>query len=234
MTSRLVRFLPAAVLGAVAVVFYASGAAAELSPRGLVEHGQAWRAAAERHPVQAIAVYLPTFAVLGAAGLPVGMILTVLAGAIFGAVIGGFAAMAGAALAAILGYGAARSLFGEQLTAWLVRRWPHVGAGVDRLRDGGFWPVVGARLFPAMPFALVNIAAGAARIRPGTFLTASIVGGLPSAFIFAALGSGVVGQAATESLSEASRSPKIWLPLLALSLLSLVPLVLARRRPAAS
>jgi uncharacterized membrane protein YdjX (TVP38/TMEM64 family) len=234
MTSKLARFLPAAVLAAVAVAFYASGAAAHLSPRGLLEHGQAWRAGAVRHPLQAITLFLPAFAVLAAAGLPVAMILTVLAGVLFGPVFGGLAAVAGAALAAMLGYGAARSLFGEHLSAWLIRARPRVGATVDRLREGGFWPVVSARLFPAMPFALVNLAAGAARIRPATFLTASIVGGLPSAFIFAALGSGVVSQAATETFSEASRSPKIWLPLLALSFLSLLPFVLARRRAATS
>lgn len=234
MSSQLKRFLPAVLLAGVALAFYGSGAAADLSPVGLVEHAQAWRALAQRHPYQAIVIYLPMFAVLAAAGLPVAMVLTMLAGVLFGPVLGGMAAIGGGALAALLGYGAARSLLGRQAAKWMGAHWPQVVGNVDRLRHGGFWPVVGARLFPAMPFALVNFAAGAARIPARSFLTGSIIGGLPSAFIFASLGSGIAAHEGRASLMEASHSPKIWLPLLALSVLSVVPVVLAWRRAATS
>jgi uncharacterized membrane protein YdjX (TVP38/TMEM64 family) len=234
MPRRLIlRLLPAFALVAVAVAFFASGAASDLSASGLAAHERAWRAAAARDPATSLAAYVAVYAVLAAAGLPVAMILTVTGGVIFGPVRGAVAALAAANLAALIGYWAARSAFGP-----LMSRWLHAGEGRARrlvrdLRARGFWPILAARLMPLAPFALVNLAAGLARVRLRAFVGATLLGGLPSAFIGATLGAGLGDSLTADSLAEAMRSPLVWGPLLALAALSAAPVALARRRAAA-
>lgn len=103
---------------------------------------------------------------------------------------------------------------------------------VQTLSRRSFWPVLTARLLPIMPFALVNVASGLARVAVAPYLAATLIGGLPSSLIYARLGSAADGALRAPSLLEAARSPSVWGPILALSALSTLPLLLSRsRRP---
>lgn len=231
----LLRLLPALLLVGVAVVFFASGASAELTPSGLAAHAQAWRVAAAREPVQSLAIYVAAYAILTAAGMPIAMGLTIAGGLIFGPVVGGFAALGSASAAALIGYAAARSALGPVVAQWLGEGGGKAAAFIEALRARAFWPIVAGRLMPIMPFPLINYAAGVARVPPGAFLAATVAGGIPSAFLFATLGSGLGANLSATGLGQAVRSPQIWGPLLALSVLSALPVVLrARRRASAS
>lgn len=225
---RLVRLLPVLGLAAVAAAFFASGAGSSLSPAGLAAHAQDWRHDAAQEPLASLAIYVTAYAALTAAGLPVALMLTIAGGLVFGAVEGALAASAAANLAALVTYAAARSA----LAPVLVRRLPAEGrlAGVVAgLRRQGFWPILSARLMPVMPFALVNVASGLARVPLPAFVGATIVGGLPSSFIYGGLGAGLGANLSAGDLGQAARSPLIWAPLLGLSVLSLLPVVIARR-----
>jgi uncharacterized membrane protein YdjX (TVP38/TMEM64 family) len=231
MVRTLLRLLPALLLIAVAVVFFASGAAGELSVRGLASHAQAWRATAAEHPALTLGIYIAAYAVLAAAALPVAMILTVAAGVMFGPVRGALVAIAAANLAAVIGYAAARSALGPAIATFLSGREGRLARLVEALRARGFWPIMAARLMPVMPFAAVNIAGGLARTPIWIFVAATLIGGIPSAFVGAWLGAELGTQLSATTLAHAVRSPLVWGPLLLLSVLSALPLVL-RRRPA--
>lgn len=227
----IVRLLPVFGLAIVAVAFFASGAGAHLSPAGLAANAQGWRLAAAREPLVSLAIYVTAYAALTAAGLPVALMLTIAGGVVFGAVEGALAACAAANLAALITYAAARSA----LAPVLVRRLPadgRVAALVEALRRRGFWPILSARLMPVMPFALVNVASGLARVPLPAFVGATIVGGLPSSMIYGGLGAGLGANLSAGDLGQAARSPLIWGPLLALSVLSLLPVALTARRRA--
>lgn len=226
------RILPLAVLVLVAVAVFASGVGSDLTLSGLARHEQAWRAAAAREPAVSLITFMAVYAVLTAAGLPVALVLTLTGGAVFGPVRGALAALAAANVAALIGYAAARSALGPAMGRWLEAGGGHARELVRRLRERAFWTILAARLMPAMPFAAVNVAGGLARAPLKAFVGASVLGGLPSAFIGATLGAGVGAELSAESLAHAVRAPMVWGPLLALSILSIVPVVWSRGRRA--
>lgn len=227
------RLLPAAALLAVALAFLLSGRASDLSPAALLPALDHWRAVVAAHPAESLAAYVAGYAALTAAGLPVAMVLTIAGGALFGPVEGALAASTSATLAALLAYAAARSAVGP----WAARRLAHgrgpLTAVIQTLSRRGFWSVLTARLLPIMPFALVNVASGLARVAVGPYVAATLLGGLPSSLIYARLGSAADGALRAPNLLEAARSPSVWGPLLALSVLAMLPLALSRGGPRA-
>jgi uncharacterized membrane protein YdjX (TVP38/TMEM64 family) len=230
MVRLVLRFAPLLVLLAVAVAFFALGGASALSLHGLAAHERAWRLAAADEPALSLAVYVAVYAALAAAGLPVAMVLTVTGGMLFGPLGGGLAAIVAANLAAVVGYAAARTALGPLIARWLERGEGRAHGLVRDLRARAFWPILTARLMPVMPFALVNLAGGLARVRLSAFVGATLLGGLPSSFIGASLGAGLGDSLSAASLRDALHAPLVWGPLAALAVLSVVPLLLARRR----
>lgn len=230
MVRILLRLLPAIVIIGLAATLFVSGAGQDLTLSGLSAHAQGWRAAAASRPLQSLAIYLAAYAILTSAGMPVAMGLTIAGGVIFGAVEGGFAAICAASLAALLGYVMARSALGPVAARWIDRRGGHLAAFAESMRKQGFWTILTGRLLPVMPFPFVNFAAGLARVPVRAFLAATVIGGLPASFIYAALGAGVGTDFTAEGLARDVKSPMVWGPLLALSAISAVPLILRWRR----
>jgi len=117
------------------------------------------------------------YGALGAIAAPTGLI-EIIAGAIFGIVVGGVAVLAGALLAANAGFICGR---------WLARDW--VAKRIEGNRKAeqieaavaqrGFWITTLIRLSPAVPFNMTSYVLGASRIHWLTFLLASFVGMLP-------------------------------------------------------
>ncbi len=117
-----------------------------------------------------------------------GPLLAAASGLLFGTALGTataiVAATVGASAAFLVarrfGAGAVEQLSGKRLHAaqgWIERR--------------GFLAVLYARILPAVPFSLVNYAAGLTRIRLATFAGATAIGCAPRAFAYAALGGNI-------------------------------------------
>lgn len=53
------------------------------------------------------------------------------------------------------------------------------------LRDASFRTLLIARLLPVFPFAALNYGAGLARVRPATFFFSTLLGLIPSNYVFA-------------------------------------------------
>ena len=75
------------------------------------------------------------------------------------------------------GRGAVDELAGERVLRWQ-----------DWIERRGFVAVLYARIAPAMPFTLINYAAGVTRLRISVFLAATAIGISPRAFAYTALG----------------------------------------------
>jgi uncharacterized membrane protein YdjX (TVP38/TMEM64 family) len=231
MARPVLRLIPAILLVLIAGGVFAGGGLSVLSPTGLVGHAQSWRDAAAREPVLSLSVYVGAYTAIIAAGLPVALILTIAGGVIFGAIEGALAAMVAANLAALIAYGASRTALGAWLSRWLDRR-PGSVTFLEELRARGFWAVIAARLVPVMPFSVVNVAAGVARVPLKAFAGATLLGALPSGVICSSLGAGLGGSLTAASLGDAMRSPWLWAPMLGLASLSVLPIIYARRRNA--
>jgi len=124
-------------------------------------------------PVLLIALY----ATVAPLGLPPGPLM--IGGAVFGALYGSIYNVAGLFLGAAISFQAARMLgrdFVIHVTGERMRR-------AERLfQRRGFWPLVQTRFLP-VPFPVVNFGAALAGVRPPLFLTATLVGLIPSTVV---------------------------------------------------
>jgi len=224
------RAAPLAALLIVAVAAYLSGALHMLTPQALGREQATLHSAFVDAPAASLALFVLSYAVLTGACLPVAMVLSVTAGAIFGLWTASAVVLVGATGGALLTYAAARSAF-----APLLRARAHRDARLQRLLQGfeadSFTYVLTLRFIPMAPFALVNVAAGLAAVPVRTFTLATVVGGVPTALIYTGLGAGLgASLGSRHSLHEALHSPGLWLPLTGLAILSALPLLLKRLR----
>lgn len=164
--------------------------------------------------------FVALYAVATVLFLP-GSVLTLAAGALFGALPGALYSLTGATLGATLAFLVARYLAAD----WVSRK---AGGRLRQLIDGveaEGWRFVGfVRLVPLFPFNLVNYALGLTRIPLLAYAVASFVCMFPGALAYAWLGH--AGREALVGEEGAIRSA-----LLALALLAIVAFLprLARR-----
>lgn len=137
---------------------------------------------------------------LGYAACSVAMVprpvMSVAAGALFGAAAGTAVGLAGTLLGAAATFALGR-WFGQQALRPLLRG--RLLTAADRqLSEHGFRSLLVLRLIPVLPFAAVNHAAAVSRMPWRPFLTATAVGCLPALTAYA-----VAGSRATEPASPA-------------------------------
>lgn len=116
---------------------------------------------------------------------------TLAAGLLFGPVLGIPIAVAASTLSAVI------ALLLIRTAGWQVSRLvthPRVDAIDRRLSDRG-WPVVLAtRLIPAVPFSVLNYAAGASSVRVLPYILATFFGVLPGTAAIVVLGDALTGR----------------------------------------
>ena len=167
-----------------------------------------------------------------AVSLPAALVLTLTGGLLFGAWMGGMAAALSCTLGATAVFLICRTAIGDALRS---RAGPTAARIQDAVRRDAFSYIVTLRLIPVMPFWLANLALGFIDIPLGTFVVASFLGILPVSLIYAGLGSGL------DHLFVHHQRPdlhlvmhaNILLPLIALAILSLAPILWRRLRPSA-
>ncbi len=116
-------------------------------------------------------------------------VFTVAAGVLFGAVTGLLLAVVGTALAAVAAFWLVRMLgagFVERHADRAAVAW--VQARLDRR---GLLAVVSLRLIPALPFSVLNYAAGLSGIRFAPYLLGTVLGTLPGTVAIVVLGDAV-------------------------------------------
>ena len=224
------RFAPLAILVGVALVAYWSGLPQKLSPAALGREQAQLQALVAAHPVLTVGGFVLGYAVLTGACLPVALMLSLAGGLIFGTWLGGAAVLVGATGGAIVTYAAARSAFAPLLLG-RARHDPRLQSVIQGFSRGAFTYILTLRLIPVVPFALVNVASGLAAAPARAYALATLVGGVPTALIYAGLGSGLGGAIGSEaSLNAALHSPRLLAPLVALALLSMAPIAVKRLR----
>jgi uncharacterized membrane protein YdjX (TVP38/TMEM64 family) len=183
------------------------------------------------HPLLAAGVFFLVYLTTVALSLPQGGFLTITGGYLFGTIPGGALAVAGATTGAVFLFLIARSAFAGSLAR---RGGPRLGRLRDELRRDGFSYLLAVRLVPVVPFWLVNLAAALCGMRLDHFIAATLIGIMPASFVIASIGSGlgdVVAQGETPDLHVLVSWPVLG-PLLALALLSVIPVVWRKWRHA--
>jgi uncharacterized membrane protein YdjX (TVP38/TMEM64 family) len=236
------RLVPLGCLLGALVLAYAMGWHRSLRLETLVENNAAIDAFIEAHRTAAILslVFVYAFAVVLA--IPAGAVLAVIGGFLFGALVGGAAAMIGSTLGATIVFLIARSAFGERLLSRLGPRAESFAAG---FRADAFCYVMFLRLVP-VPSWFTNFMAALFAVPLRTFLIATAIGRIPGSFLLALFGAGLDSMIAAQELAYRAClaadeldcridfdpanvvTPTLIAALVGLGLLSLVP-VLARR-----
>ena len=222
------RWIPAVLLIGAAVALYASGLAT-LSFDSVQANEIRLRGEVAATPIAAMAVFVGLYAVATGAFVPLGLVLMLAGGFLFGPLVGALATIVGSTLGAIMTYLAARFAAGDRIRAALTGgRFRKLMEGFDR---APFRYLLTLRLVPLSPFGLFILAAGCARAPFRAYVAATAVGAVPYSLIYSYLGAGL-GQALlggrTPDASLLLR-PQVALPLAALGALSLLSGRLKRR-----
>lgn len=148
----------------------------------MLDHGQGWR---DRNRELAAIAYLGIFALAGAMPVPVVVVLTLAGGAFFGFWLGLALSMAGTLAAAMLTFLVARHLLSRQVRRLLGRRADQLDR---RVATDGALALLSLRLTPALPFFILNLAAGVSLLSARVFLWVTAAGVLPNKIILTAAG----------------------------------------------
>ena len=220
-------FLPGLLIAGL-VIFFTLGGHETLSWDSIARNYAALKSHADTNLLIAALAFLVLYALAVSFSLPIALPLTLTGGAIFGwlAIL---LVVTGATLGAGVVFIAARTVFADMAT----RR---AGPFIARLEDGftrnAFSYLLALRLIPAAPFWVVNIVPALTRMTLASFMTATFIGILPGSAVFVSVGRGfdhILAAGRTPDL-EVLGSPAILGPLMALGLLSLLPVLWRRIR----
>lgn len=224
---RVGRMTPALLLAAVAVAIYVGGQyvggeGAGVSLQDLRGDETALRAQVSAAPILALAVFTAAYAAATAAFVPVGILLMLAGGFLFGPLTAAAATVVGSTLGATITYLAARFAAGRAIRDRLARG--RLGKIVAGFEASPFAYLLTLRLLPLSPFGLINVAAGVARAPIRKYMAATALGAVPHALIYAYLGVGLGkavldGRAADPAILTRL---EVALPLAALAGLSLI------------
>lgn len=223
------RWTPAFLLVAATVWLYASGLATDISLDNIQAHEIRLRAEVAATPLLALAVFTVLYAVATAAFVPVGLVLMLAGGFLFGPLVGTVATVVGSTAGAVMAYLAARFAAGDLIRNRLVTG--PLRKLVEGFERAPFRYLLTLRLVPLSPFGLVNVAAGCARAPFRAYLAATALGAVPYSLIYSYLGDGL-GEAFLASRTPTASillTPDIAWPLTALAVVSLLTARLSRR-----
>ena len=191
----------------------------------------------------ALAGYVLIYTLVTALSLPGGLVLTIAGGFLFGWFYGGPASVVGATTGATLLFLAVRSSFGDSLAS---RAGPFVERLAAGFRGDAFNYLLFLRLVPAFPFFVINLVPALCGVSLRTYVLATFLGIIPGTTAFAFAGSGLdsvfAAQGAPYEACKASGAkvcelavdakslvtPELLVALVALGIVSLLPIVLKR------
>lgn len=221
------RFLPLAILGLGLGAFFASGLHHHISFEAISQHNQVLQEFVKNNLLTAALLYVLIYAVATAFSLPVGAILTVTGGWLFGTALATACVVVGATLGACALFLAASTAFADLLRARASGWFDKFKQG---FQEGAFSYMLTLRLVPLFPFWLVNLVPAFLGVKFSVFAVATLIGVIPGSFVFASVGNGaaaVLSQGGVPNL-EGILTPDVVIPLVGLAVLSLIPVVYRR------
>ena len=195
------------------IAFYALGLHHYVSWDYLRGHLDFLQAETQEHLFLALVVFFVAYVAVSALSIPVEIVLTLAAGALFGRWLGTIAVVVPATVGSALAFLSSRYLLHD----WVQRRFGPRLAAINRgIEQNGASYLFTIRLVPLIPFFLVNLGMGLTRIRLRTFVWVSFFGMMPVTFLYANAGTALAGIDSPREIL----SPSV---LISLALLALLP-----------
>jgi len=164
------------------------------------------------------AAFIAIYIIQTVLSLPGAAVLSLAAGAIFGAVVGTLYVNIGATVGATLAFLVARYLFHDVIQNKFGSRFEKIN---KELEARGFNYLLFLRLVPVFPFFLINLGAGLTRMPLRTYFLGTMVGIIPGSFVFCNAGASL---ATITSMSEVA-SPRVLGSFALLGMFALVPVL---------
>ena len=199
-----------ATLLAVAAAYFLAGGGRLLSPA-------IFQAQFEQAPLPTALVFAAVFVAGTAMSLPITGVMTVIAGMIFGTLIGAPLALLASTCGGTIAYLRSRYLLHKLIQQRFPIQMKALNKGVQK--EGAFY-LFCLRMIPVIPFWLLSLLCGVTELGSYKFFFASFLGMLPVTFVLANFGA-QLGAVQTFSMA-AIFTPKL---VLSLTLLAMMPLV---------
>ncbi len=169
-----------AALGAVAAFFVLDGARYFSFSQLQAAQADLARAYAEQ-PLRVLALYALLYIALFALALPVGSVMTLAGGALFGFGLGVVVVSFASTIGATLAFLGARYLLGDAARQRFGARLAAVDQGIAR--EGAYY-LFTLRLMPVLPPALLSVLFGLTAMRTATFYAVSQIGMLAGTLVY--------------------------------------------------
>ncbi len=221
------RLLPLLLLAAAVALAFALGLHREFSLETLREHRGDLNAFVADQGHGAALAFIAVYAVATLLFLPVGAVLTVIGGFLFGVAHGTFYVVIGATLGATALFVIVRYALGDLFRA---RAGPFLQRMEAGFRENALSYMLVLRLIPLFPFFIVNIVPAFLGVSLSTYVVGTLIGIVPGTLVFILAGAGlgsVLDQGGSLALGTLL-TPEIVAGLIGLSLLSLLPVAYKR------
>jgi uncharacterized membrane protein YdjX (TVP38/TMEM64 family) len=221
------RLIPLFVLAGVLIAFFTLGLNKYVTLDALRENREVLKTWVAENKTEAVLSFIAAYVAVAAFSLPLGAVLSIAGGYLFGSVFGAAWIVVGATTGATLLFLIAKSSLGEPLRA-------RFAAQVQRMEEGfrqnAFSYLLLLRLVPLFPFWLVNLAPAFLGVPVLTFVITTFVGIIPGAFVFASIGNAAnaafeAGETLDLSIGTLLSRPDFYIPIVGLAVLSLIPIV---------
>ena len=138
-------------------------------------------AAKDANPVLYISGFFLLYVAVTGLSIPGAAIMTLIAGALFGVLIGTIIVCFASTLGATLAFLSARFVLRDWVQGKFGERLRAIDEGLEK--DGAFYLFM-LRLIPVFPFFVINLLMGLTRIKTRTFFWVSQLGMLPATIVF--------------------------------------------------
>ena len=186
--SQLQRWLPVALLAGFMAFAFAMGWHRYLTLNAIGHNYDALRAYIAAHLALSLLAYVGLYIAIVALSLPVGLIMTLAGGLLFGWQIGAPAAVIGATVGATILFLIVNTSLGSALAE-------KAGPFVAKLRDGfqenALSYLLFLRLVPAFPFFIINLVPAVLGVPLSTFVIGTGIGIIPGTTAYSLAGSGL-------------------------------------------
>ncbi len=133
------------------------------------------------NPLICLGIFFAIYVVSTALSIPGAALLTLLAGALFGLLVGTVLVSFASTIGATLAFLASRFVLRDTIQAKFGKQLEKINRGVEK--DGAFY-LFTMRLLPAFPFFVINLVMGLTKMRAWTFAWVSQVGMLAGTIVY--------------------------------------------------
>jgi len=220
--SRLMRFLPLAVVAVGIAMFFVLGLDRFLTFDALRENRAQLADFVDAQGILAIALYIFVYALSVALSVPGAAVLTIAGGLLFGQWFGAFYVVVGATLGAIGVFLIARTALGDALRKRAGPAMQKMEAG---FQENALSYLLVLRLIPLFPFFLVNIVPAFLGVNLRTYVMGTFIGIIPGSFVYATVGAGLgsIFERNEAFTLQGILTPEIMAALIGLAVLALLP-----------